>query len=281
MMTVGIIGLGLIGGSLAKAYKASGTARVLGYDLDVTTKEFAKLSGVLDDYLTRDELRLCDLILIAIPPRAVIRFIRDHAEDFGDRPIILDCGGTKRSVCDAVFPLAERHGFTFIGGHPMAGSHNSGFKHSRTDLFVGAPMVLVPSSTDVGNLQLLEATKSLLSPVGFGRFSITTATEHDRMIAFTSQLAHVVSNAYIQSPTAGSHKGFSAGSYQDLTRVAWLDADMWTELFLENADFLGEELDTLISLLQNYRRAIRNGDAETLLAMLNEGKHRKEEVDGK
>ncbi len=281
MMTVGIIGLGLIGGSLAKAYQQSGQARVLGYDLDVTTKEFARLSGVINDYLTREDLRTCDLILIAVPPRAVVRFIRDHVDDFGDRPIILDCGGTKRSVCDAVFPLAERHGFTFIGGHPMAGSHHSGFKYSRTDLFVGAPMVLVPSSTDVGNLQLLETVKSLLTPVGFGRFSITTASEHDRMIAFTSQLAHVVSNAYIQSPTAGSHKGFSAGSYQDLTRVAWLDADMWTELFLENADFLGEELDTLIALLQNYRRAIANGDVEKLCAMLNEGKHRKEEVDGK
>ncbi len=281
MLTVGIIGLGLIGGSLAKAYKQSGVAHVLGYDLDVTTKEFALLSGVLDGYLSRDDLKTCDLILIAIPPRSVVRFIRDHADDFGPHPIILDCGGTKRAVCDAVFPLSHAHGFTFVGGHPMAGSHNSGFKYSRTDLFIGAPMVLCPESGDVANLQLIESVKSLLSPIGFGRFSVTTAEEHDRMIAFTSQLAHVVSNAYIQSPSAGSHKGFSAGSYQDLTRVAWLDADMWTELFLENADYLNTELDGLIKCLENYRRAIANGDGDKLRTMLEYGKQRKEEVDGR
>ncbi len=279
MMTVGIVGLGLIGGSFAKAYKASGTAVVLGHDLDSSTKEFARLSGVIDGALTRENMRTCDLILLAIPPRAVVRFIRDHADDFTSHPLLIDCAGTKRVVCDAVFPLAKEHGFVFLGGHPMAGSHHSGFKYSRADLYVGAPMVLVPPTFD--DIRLLDRAKSLLAPAGFGRISVTTAAEHDRMIAFTSQLAHVVSNAYIQSPTAGSHKGFSAGSYQDMTRVAWLDADMWTELFLENSDCLLTELDTLIACLQDYRSSIAAGDAEALRCRLNYGKHRKEEVDGK
>lgn len=278
MMTVGIVGLGLIGGSLAKAYKASGQVTVLGHDLDTSTKEFARMSGVIDGALTRDNLRTCDLILLAIPPRAVVRFIREHADDFTSRPMLIDCAGTKRVVCDAVFPLAAEHGFLFLGGHPMAGSHHSGFKYSRADLFVGAPMVLVPPTYD--DIRLLDRAKSLLAPAGFGHISVTTAADHDRMIAFTSQLAHVVSNAYIQSPTAGSHKGFSAGSYQDLTRVAWLDADMWTELFLENSDCLLSELDTLIACLQDYRNSIAAGDAEALRNRLNYGKHRKEEVDG-
>lgn len=278
MMTVGIIGLGLIGGSLAKAYKSSGEAVVLGYDLDTSTKDFALMSGVLDDTLTREKMAACDLILFAIPPRAVVRFIREHADDFGPRPMLIDCAGTKRVVCEAVFPIAKEHGFTFLGGHPMAGSHNSGFKYSRSNLFVGAPMVLVPPTYD--DILLLDRAKTLLAPAGFGHISVTTAADHDRMIAFTSQLAHIVSNAYIQSPTAGSHKGFSAGSYQDLTRVAWLDADMWTELFLENSDCLLGELDTIISCLQQFRTSIANGDADTLRARLNYGKHRKEEVDG-
>jgi len=278
MMTVGIVGLGLIGGSLAKAYKASGQATVLGHDLDTSTKEFARMSGVIDGALTRENLRTCDLILFATPPRAVVRFIRIHADDFTDHPMLIDCAGTKRVVCNAVFPLAKEHGFLFLGGHPMAGSHNSGFKYSRADLFVGAPMVLVPPIYD--DIRLLDRAKSLLAPAGFGHISVTTAADHDRMIAFTSQLAHVVSNAYIQSPTAGSHKGFSAGSYQDLTRVAWLDADMWTELFLENGDCLLSELDTLIACLQDYRNSIAAGDAEALRSRLNYGKHRKEEVDG-
>ena len=278
MMTVGIVGLGLIGGSLAKAYKSSGVATVLGYDLDASTKEFACLSGVLDGTLTRETLRSCDLILFAIPPRAVVRFIRDHADDFTANPMLIDCAGTKRVVCDAVFPLAKEHGFLFLGGRPMAGSHHSGFKYSRADLFVGAPMVLVPPTFD--DIRLLDRAKSLLAPAGFGHISVTSAEDHDRMIAFTSQLAHVVSNAYIQSPTAGSHKGFSAGSYQELTRVAWLDADMWTELFLENSKYLIPEIDTLIACLQDYRNSIAAGDAQALRSRLNYGKHRKEEVDG-
>lgn len=160
----------------------------------------------------------------------------------------------------------------------MAGTHFSGFKYSRADLFKGAPMVLVPPVFD--DIRLLERVKALLAPPQFGQFSVTTAEKHDRMIAFTSQLAHVVSNAYIKSPTAGAHRGFSAGSYKDLTRVAWLNAPMWTELFLDNRDFLLAELDTLMENLQVYRDALANGDAAALCTALEAGKLRKEEVDG-
>ena len=120
----------------------------------------------------------------------------------------------------------------------------------------------------------------LLSPAGFGRFSVTTAEKHDEMIAFTSQMAHVVSNAYIKSPTAGSHKGFSAGSYKDLTRVAWLNPQMWAELFLENKDYLMRELNILIENLQKYELAMEQNDLPGLTALLDEGRRRKEEVDG-
>ncbi len=278
MMTVGIIGLGLIGGSLARAYKSNADTIIYGYDTNISIKDYALMSGILDDTLTRDKLSLCDLILFAIPPRAVVSFIRKYAADFGTRPLLIDCAGTKRIVCDHVFPLAQQYGFTFIGGHPMAGSHHSGLKYSRADLFEGAPMVLVPPTFN--DILLLDRAKTLLAPAGFGQISVTTAADHDRMIAFTSQLAHVVSNAYIQSPTASAHKGFSAGSYQDMTRVAWLDADMWTELFLENGDYLADELETLIALLTKYKKAIDDKDADTLRAVLNNGKQRKKEVDG-
>lgn len=279
MITVGIVGLGLIGGSLAKAYQASGSAVVFGCDRDASVEEFARMSGVLNGILSREKLRTCDLILFAIPPRGVVRYLRDHAEDFTAHPMLIDCAGTKRAVCHAAFALAKEHGFLFLGGHPMAGSHNSGFRYSRADLFSGAPMVLVPPVYD--DIRMLDRAKALLSPAGFGQITVTTAEEHDRIIAFTSQLAHVVSNAYIQSPTAGAHKGFSAGSYRDLTRVAWLDADMWTELFLENSDCLIDELDTLIANLQYVRRTVAAGDADALRAHLLRGKQRKEEVDGR
>ena len=190
----------------------------------------------------------------------------------------MDCCGIKREICSRCFPLAQQYGFTYVGGHPMAGSHFSGFKYSRADLFEGQPMVLVPPVFD--DILLLERVKTALAPCGFGSFSVTTAQDHDRMIAFTSQMPHILSNGYIQSPTALEHKGFSAGSYKDLTRVAWLNAPMWAELFLENRDHILFELDTYIECLQRYRKAIGENDLSTLTQLLETGKKRKEEVDG-
>ena len=160
----------------------------------------------------------------------------------------------------------------------MAGSQFSGFKYSRASLFDGQPMVLVPSRFD--DMELLDRCKQALSPCNFGSFSVTTAADHDRMIAFTSQMPHILSNAFIKSPTASTHKGFSAGSYKDLTRVAWLNSQMWAELFMENKDFTLSELDIYIENLRKYRNALQNNDLETLIQLLEEGKRRKEEVDG-
>jgi prephenate dehydrogenase len=193
--------------------------------------------------------------------------------------VVIDCCGTKRQIFALGTALAAEHGFTYLGGHPMAGTQYSGFKHSRANLFQGAPMVLVP--TDRDDIALLNRARELLEPAGFGSISVTTAEQHDELIAFTSQLAHVVSSAYIKSPTARLHQGFSAGSYRDMTRVAWLNPAMWAELFLDNRDNLIHELDILIEHLNEYKEALRGGDRETLLRLLEEGKARKEEVDGK
>ena len=277
-MTVGIVGLGLIGGSLAKAYQAAGET-VLAQDTDRSVLDFAMLSGTVSAPLTAEALPDCDLLLLAICPEAAIRWFRANAPRIGSRPVVIDCCGTKRTVCAACFPLAAEQGVTFLGGHPMAGNHNSGFKYARANLFHGAPMVLVPADRD--DIRLLDRARELLAPVGFGRFSVTTAAEHDEVIAFTSQMAHIASNAYIKSPTAGSHKGFSAGSYKDLTRVAWLNPDMWAELFLENRENLLFELGTLIEDLTKYKDAIEHNDFGTLRQLLDDGRRIKEEVDGK
>lgn len=276
-MTVGIVGLGLIGGSFAKAYHAAGH-RVLGCDTDASTLEFSMLSGVVEGPLTGENLSQCDLILIAVYPGAAIAYLKEHAAQIGSKPVVIDCCGTKRVVCAACFPLARQYGFTYLGGHPMAGTHNSGFKYATDTLFRNAPMVLVPE--DRNDIELLSRVKALLAPAGFNRISVTTAEDHDEMIAFTSQLAHVVSNAYIKSPTAGRHKGFSAGSYKDMTRVAWLAPEMWAELFLENKDNLMSELDILLEKLTEYRDAMARDDLPGLVQLLDEGRRRKEEVDG-
>ena len=277
-MTVGIIGLGLIGGSLAKAYSQEGH-RVLALDTDRSTMQFAMVSGAVDEELTKENAAECDIVLIAIRPEAACRVLEEFAPHFGSKPVVIDCCGTKRVVCAVGFPLAEKWGFTYLGGHPMAGTHNSGFKYASATLFKGAPMVIVPPVYD--DIALLGRVKELLKPAQFGRISVTTAEDHDEIIAFTSQMAHVISNAFIKSPTARKRKGFSAGSYRDLTRVAWLNPPMWAELVLENKDNLLRELDQLIGALDEYRAAMAEGDLERLTQLLDDGRRAKEEVDGR
>ena len=277
-MTVGIIGLGLIGGSLAKAFRRTAGITVLGWDTDSSIVEFAEIAQAIHGPLTDERLKELDLLLLATYPEAVLEHMERLAPLLDKDTMVIDCAGTKEKVCQGVFPLAEQYGFQFLGGHPMAGTHYSGFKYSRADLFDGAPMVIVPPTFD--DIRLLDKAKRLLEPVGFGRISITTAREHDQRIAFTSQMAHVVSNAYIKSPTARSHDGFSAGSYKDLTRVAWLNPSMWAELFLENKENLLFELDTLIQNLEQYKKAMEAEDFDALRQLLDEGRRIKEEVDG-
>ena len=278
MSTVGILGLGLIGGSFAKAYHAAGWT-VLAADRDAAILSFAQMSGAVDGTLGAENAAQCDLILACICPEAAIAELTGLAPHIGEKPVVIDCCGTKRVVCEALFPVAEQYGFTYLGGHPMAGSHHSGFKYARENLYHNAPMVLVPPSFD--DIVLLQRVKELLAPAGFGHISVTTAQAHDEMIAFTSQMPHLISNAYIKSPTAAEHKGFSAGSYKDMTRVAWLNAPMWAELFLENRDCLLRELGWLMESLREYRAALEKNDLPELTRLLEEGKKRKEEVDGR
>ncbi len=276
-MKVGILGLGLIGGSLARAYAKAGW-QVYAKERDESILGFAQLSGVVTGELNADTIPGCDLVLLAIYPGGSIAWLEENAGFISPNALVMDCCGVKEEICGKCFPLAQKYGFTFVGGHPMAGSHNSGFKYSRSNLFQGAPMVLVPQRFD--DIHLLQRAKDALEPCHFGRFSVTTAENHDRMIAFTSQMPHILSNAFIKSPTALEHKGFSAGSYKDLTRVAWLNSQMWAELFLENKENILFELDSFLTNLQAYRDAIAGNDREELVALLEAGKRRKEEVDG-
>jgi len=276
-MKVGILGLGLIGGSLARAYALEGHT-VYAQETDEQILSFAILSGAVHAPLDEERIAQCELILLAIYPDGSASWLENHAPQISPSALVLDCCGIKREVCARCFPLAEKYEFTFVGGHPMAGTQFSGFKYSRATLFRGAPMVLVPPVFD--DISLLERVKEALKPCGFGSFSVTTAEDHDKMIAFTSQMPHILSNAYIKSPTALNHKGFSAGSYKDLTRVAWLNAPMWAELFLENRENVLFELDTYLNSLNAYRQAVADGDFDRLVELLEEGKKRKEEVDG-
>ncbi len=276
-MNVGILGLGLIGGSLARAYSKAGHT-VFACELDQSILEFAQLAGAVHGVLNEQSIPDCDLILLSIYTDGSATWLEKHCTLIPHNTLVIDCCGIKEEICHRCFPLAQRHGFTFIGGHPMAGSHFSGFKYSRSNLFQGAPMVLVPPKHD--DPELLQRAVDALEPCKFGSFSVTTAAEHDAMIAFTSQMPHILSNAFIKSPTATQHKGFSAGSYKDFTRVAWLNPVMWAELFLSNKENVLKELQIYMDSLLQYRSALEHNDKDTLIALLEEGKRRKEEVDG-
>jgi prephenate dehydrogenase len=276
-MTTGIIGLGLIGGSLAKAVKENTNYKVLAYDKNQSVNLQAKLEGASDGILTPEKLKECDFVLIALYPKAVTAYIKENAGNFKKGAIVVDAAGIKRSVCGFADKAAKKHGFIFIGGHPMAGTQFSGFRNSRSNLFKNSPMLLIPCPDE--SIKNLEKAKKFFLEIGFGSVVFTTADEHDRRIAYTSQLAHVVSNAYVKSPAASEHKGFSAGSYKDLTRVARLNEEMWTELFLENNDNLLNEIDFLINSLTEYKNALENKDDEKLKALLKDGRERKERVE--
>ncbi|MBP3305293.1 MAG: prephenate dehydrogenase [Oscillospiraceae bacterium] len=276
-MKVGILGLGLIGGSLARAYALEGHT-VYAIQRNESMLSFAMLAGAVHGKLEETTIPECDLLLLAIYPDGSASWLERNAHLVSPNALVIDCCGIKENICRRCFPLAEKYGFTFVGGHPMAGSQFSGFKYSRSDLFDGAPMVLVPPT--FSDMQLLDRVKKALEPCHFGSFSVCTAQEHDKLIAFTSQMPHILSNAFIKSPTALKHKGFSAGSYKDLTRVAWLNAPMWAELCMDNRENMLFELDTYIESLKAYQTALRERDIDALTALLDEGRKRKEEVDG-
>lgn len=277
-MLIGVVGLGLIGGSIAKALKYNTDNTVLGRDIDLNVLLKAKLLGAIDSELTDETIGECDMIITGLYPEATKEFISSNAKKIKQGAIVVDTCGVKRYVCEDMFRLAAENGFVFIGAHPMAGLHLSGFEHSLVTMFNNASMILVPDK-DV-NINDLEKVKKLFLSIGFTNIQITSAEEHDKIIAFTSQLAHVVSNAYVKSPNAKLHKGFSAGSYKDLTRVAKLNEVMWTELFLENKDNLSAEIDTIIKNLEEYSSALKQEDSERLCALLREGRIRKEQIDG-
>lgn len=272
-MKIAVVGLGLIGGSFAKAMKQNTEHTVYGYDISESVMRKAELLEAIDARLTAEALGSCEIVIIALYPTDTVAYIRAHAAEFGKGAIVIDTCGVKEAVVSQAEPIAAEYGFTFLGGHPMAGTEYSGFEYSKKALFEKASMILTPSARIT--IEDLEKAKRFCLSLGFGSIQIATPQSHDRMIAFTSQLAHVVSSAYVKSEAALRHRGFSAGSFRDMTRVAYLNETMWTELFLDNTAYLADEIDGLITRLGEYSDAIRNGKRDELMRLLREGRERK------
>ncbi len=276
-MTVGIVGLGLIGGSLARSIKVHTDFEVLGMDINSQTMLQANLLGAIDGTLTEDNLARCDVVLVALYPAAIVTWITEHQDAFRPGAWVIDCGGVKEAVCTPLNALAQGKPWHYCGGHPMAGREFSGFRYAKDDLFDRASMILTPPR-DAGP-EVRTWLKDFFLTIGFRRVQFTTPREHDEMIAYTSQLAHVVSSAYVKCPLAQKHRGFSAGSFADMTRVAKLNEDMWTELFFDNRDALLPEINGLIDRLVAYRDALAAGDHQAMKQLLREGREIKEALE--
>ena len=276
-MIFGIVGLGLIGGSLARSIKFHTSHTVYGADLSQTALLQARMVEAIDGELTEENLPQCDVVLVALYPQAAVDWILAHLDGFRPGALVVDFCGVKRFVCSRLFPAFEGRQAVFFGGHPMAGRERSGFSYAQDDLFENASMILCPAPG--ADVETIRRAKEIFLDIGFGRVRFSNPLEHDEMIAFTSQLAHIVSGAYVQTPLAAKHKGFSAGSFQDMTRVARLNVAMWTELFLENDDLLLSQTQALIDRLTEYRDALRDRDEEKLRGILQKGLEAKEALE--
>jgi len=273
-MIITAVGLGLIGGSMCKAIKKHTNHTVYGIDVNKETIAMAVSQNAIDS--ETDDLGLADITIVSLYPTDAIDYIAANADKFKEGSIVIDTCGIKKAVVDNVTPLLERYGVTFIGAHPMAGREFSGFEYSLDNLFDEASFIITPTdSVPQPKLNLLE---DFAYSMHFKKVVFASPEEHDQIIAFTSQLAHVVSNAYIKSPTHRKQLGFSAGSFQDLTRVAKLNEIMWTPLFMLNKEPLCFEIDYIIDRLTEYRDAMQSGDSDRLRELLKEGRILKEET---
>lgn len=276
-MQIGIVGLGLIGGSFAKAIRQNTDHSIYGTDLQHEVIERAMDEDVIEGELTPEVLAQCDLVIIALYPKDTIDYLMVNRTGFQKGAVVMDCCGVKEMVCSHAEPIASANGFHFLGAHPMAGREYSGFGHSQKSLFRHASMILTPQPTFPKEEE--EKLRGFWLSLGFSNIQVTTPEDHDRIIAYTSQLAHIVSSSYVKSPVALEHAGFSGGSFKDLTRVARLNEDMWTELFLLNKENLTSEIDGIIGRLEAYRDAINIGDREALWSLLREGTLRKMDLE--
>ena len=267
-MKICIVGLGLIGGSLAKAISARTKHECVGIDTDKDTLAKAEKCGAIKKAVAPEDMGAADMVILALPPRAEIEFFAQNARYIKKGAVVFDTCGVKKEIIRALSPEAKKRGLRFVGAHPMAGREFSGFDYSLENLFDRASFIITTDGADIG---AVEEVRALAEEIGFGSVKVTDAAHHDRVIAYTSQLAHIVSNSYCKSGTIEEKEGFCAGSFADMTRVGKLDVNLWTQLFMLNAEALDAELTNLIGNLSVFKKALDDKDEESLRALLAEG----------
>lgn len=274
-MKIIIAGLGIIGGSIAKALKQNTPHQVLGMDVNEDSLLDACSCGAIDGKAGMEDIRTADMVYLCVYPETALEFAREYGPLLKEGCVLTDTCGIKAAVCAGMEELRGTGRYVFVPGHPMAGKERSGFAASDPSIFVGASYIIVPGSAPQWAVDMVEEQALLM---GFGRIVRTDPERHDQMIAFTSQVPHALACAYVLSPRCRDHKGFSAGSYRDVSRVANINAELWSRLFLDNREALTRELDELIGNLSAIRDAVRAGDEESLRGLLKRAGDIKREV---
>lgn len=272
-MNILVVGLGLIGGSVCKALKKYTTHFVAGSDINRDI-EFAALRDVAMDEAFDGDYSSFDLIIMALFPDAAEAYLRENIGKMPEKALITDVCGIKGVFSERLRKLTEDNGLRYVGIHPMAGKEFGGYHNSSADLFQKANFIIAPFEDS--REEDIELLRRLSSEIGAGKIVVTSPANHDKMIAYTSQLAHIVSSAYVKSPELELECGFSGGSFQDMTRIATMNERMWTDLFMQNRENLLFELDTLIENLSKYSEALRSADSEEMLRLIAEGRQLKE-----
>lgn len=268
-----LLGLGLIGGSIAKALKASGNYEIWAHDLDQSSLLMALDEGVIDHRGTYDDLGRMDVIIVALPLKATMEFLKYRAKHIPKGPLIVDTCGVKKDVCQLMEKVIAAGGPTCLGAHPMAGRELYGYEHSLKNLYYGASLIVCPLEKLEPDLD--KKMRRVARDIGFAHIEVSDPHKHDRIIAYTSQLAHIVSSAYIKSPTMLEKDGFSAGSFRDMTRVARLEAKQWADLMMANRAHLSQEIDIIVDALHDFQNSLNQMDLEALKNQLQEGNDRK------
>ncbi len=272
-----VVGLGLIGGSLALALKGFEGYEIVGVDVSQPTLRFAAEHGV-GDRVTEDAAAVlsgADVVVLALHPRGIVRFLSEHRERFRPGALVTDVCGVKTAILEGAGVLPE--GVDFIGCHPMAGTEFSGIEHAFAEMFQGSHLILTPRENSTPeHIALMER---MAAYIGCRDVYKTTPEEHDAMIAYTSQIMHIIAVSVCDDPMLFTCRGFEGSSFRGCTRVAALDVGLWTELFSMNRPALLAVLDRLMEHLGEYRAALASGDNEALAEKLAYSAARKRAMD--
>lgn len=272
-----IVGLGLIGGSFAMALKELNPKNLWAIDIDEEAIKTAEKMGIIDKGYTDPEtpLKKSDIVIICIYPNLTVKFIKDNMENFKSGAIITDTAGIKEKLIEEIY-TSIREDVDFIGGHPMAGRESKGLGYATKDIFNNANYLITP--TDKNKEENIKRIEELVKAIGFKSIVSLNPSHHDEIIAFTSHLPHIMASALIISDNRSDTKFFVAGSYRDATRVAKINADLWTELIMDNRDNTLEQIEVFENSIANFKRAIMNNDKENLKLLFRKGSQKREEL---